>query len=140
MNCNSLNIDNRINCNNNESNSSILNETPMNNIKEEEKIKKLDLQTKEDIMKIIRTQDFVNGFWEINEYTEIIKEKYKKEYNLLKSKKSINDKVAITILIIYFINKEHPELSEELQMIIRKAKLFVINETKETYENIIKDI
>ena len=140
MNCNSLNIDNRINCNNNESNSSILNETPMNNIKEEEKIKKLDLQTKEDIMKIIRTQDFVNGFWEINEYTEIIKEKYKKEYNLLKSKKSINDKVAITILIIYFINKDHPELSEELQMIIRKAKLFIINETKDTYENIIKDI
>ena len=140
INYKSLNVNNGINCNNNDSNSSKLNETPMNNIKEEEKIKKIDLQTKEDIMKIIRTQDFVNGFWEINEYTEIIKEKFKKEYNLLKSKKSINDKVVITILIIYFIKKDHPELSEELQMIIRKAKLFIINETKDTYENIIKDI
>ena len=133
------NMNNSINCNNNKSISSKLNENPMNNIKEEEKIKTLDLQTKEDIMKIIRTQDFVNGFWEINEYTEIIKEKYKKEYNLLKSK-NINDKVAITILIIYFINKEHPELFEEFLMIIRKAKLFIINETKDSYENIIKDI
>ena len=133
------NMNNSINCNNNESSSYKLNENSMNNIKEEEKIKTLDLQTKEDIMKIIRTQDFVNGFWEINEYTEIIKEKYKKEYNLLKSK-NLNDKVAITILIIYFINKEHPELSEEFLMIIRKAKLFIINETKDTYENIIKDI
>ena len=138
MNYNSLNADNKINFNNNESGLSKLNETAMNIIKEEEKIKKLDLQTKEDIIKIIRTQDFVNGFWEINEYTEIIKEKYKKEFNLLKNKKSINDKVSITILIIYFINKDHPELSEELQMIIKKAKLFIINETKDTYENIIR--
>ena len=135
------NIDIKINCNNNnESSSSKLNETPMNNIKEEEIIKKSDLQTKEDIMKIIRTQDFVNGFWEINECTEVIKEKYKKEYNLLIGKKNINEKVAITILIIYYINKDHPELSEELLMIIRKAKLFIINETKDNYENIIKDI
>ena len=48
--------------------------------------------------------------------------------------------MAITILIIYFINQEHPELLEELLMIIRKAKIFILNETKETYENIIKEI
>ena len=66
------------NCNNNESNSSKLKESEINNIKEEDKIKKMDLNAKEDIMKIIYTQDFINGFWKINEYTEIIKEKYKK--------------------------------------------------------------
>ena len=92
-------------------------------------------------MKIIDTLDFVNGFWDINEYTEIIKEKYKREYNLLKEKnKNINNKVAITILIIYFVNKEHPELLKELIMIIRKAKIFILNETKNTYENIVKDL
>lgn len=46
----------------------------------------MDLNAKKDIMKIIYTQDFVNGFWKINEYTEIIKEKYKNEYILLTEK------------------------------------------------------
>ena len=31
-------------------------------------------------MKIIKTQDIINGFWEINKQTKIILEKYKKEY------------------------------------------------------------
>ena len=102
----------------------------------------IDTNKKEDIMKIINTQDFINGFWEDNEYTNIIKEKYKEEYNLLKGikNKNITDKVAITILIIYFIEKEHPELLDELLMIIKKAKIFILNEAKETYENIIKEI
>ena len=135
------NVNNSINCNNNESSSSKLNESPFNDIKNEDKIKKIDLNSKDDIMKIIDTLDFVNGFWDINEYTEIIKEKYKREYNLLKEKnKNINNKVAITILIIYFVNKEHPELLKELIMIIRKAKIFILNETKNTYENIVKDL
>ena len=135
------NANKSVNFNNNESSSSELKESEINNIKEEDKINKIDLNAKEDIMKIINTQDFVEGFWKINEYTEIIKEKYKKEYDLLKEKNIyINDKVAITILIIYFINKEHPELLEELLMIIRKAKIFIMNETKDTYENIAKEI
>ena len=53
---------------------------------------------------------------------------------------NIQIKVAITFLIIYFIEKEHPELLEELLMIIKKAKIFILNEAKETYENIIKEI
>ena len=104
--------------------------------------KKISLNDKDDIMKMINTQDFINGFWDDNEYTKIIKEKYKKEYNLLKEIKNINitEKVAITFLIIYFVNKEHPELLDELILIIKKAKIFILNETKETYENIIKEI
>ena len=112
--------------------------------KKVDEIKKIDLNKKDDIMLIINSQDFINGFWEINENTGIIKEKYKKEYDLLKgiknNKITINDKVAITILIIYFINKEHPELLDELLMVITKAKIFISNEAKETYENIIKEI
>ena len=47
--------------------------------KNNNEIKKIDLKQKDDIMKIINSQDFIDGFWEINEITEIIKEKYIKE-------------------------------------------------------------
>ena len=33
-------------------------------------------------MKIVKTQDYINGFWEINEMTKFIFKKYKKEYDL----------------------------------------------------------
>ena len=36
-------------------------------------------------MKMINTQDFIDGFWEENNYTKIIKEQYQKEYDLLKN-------------------------------------------------------
>ena len=110
-----------------------------NNTEKEDKKKTINIKTKNDIMKIINTQDFVNGFWEVNEYTKIIKEKYQKEYDIL-IKNITNEKVVITILMVYFINKEHPELLDELLMIIKKAKLFIKKETKISYENIIKQI
>ena len=96
---NSMNNDMMMNNNNNnESSSSILNEGLSYNIKKEGQIIKINLNVKDDIMKIINTQDFNNGFWEINEYTEIIKEKYKKEYELLKGKNNNRkDTVVITI-------------------------------------------
>ena len=98
--------------------------------------------SKENIMKMINTQDFIDGFWEENKYTKIIKDKYKKEYNLLKKlkKKKINDRIALTIIVIYFINKEHPKLLQDLIMIIKKAKIYIQKETRDNYENIIKEI
>ena len=109
---------------------------------ENKKEKKLELNNKENIMKMINTQDFIDGFWEENEYTKIIKEKYQKEFDLLKGlkNKNINDKTALTILVLYFINKEHPELLPDLIMIIKKGKIFIQKETKDNYENIIKEI
>ena len=93
-------------------------------------------------MKIINTQNFIEGYWSENKQTKIIKEKYQKEYNLIKNLKNekINDNVAITIIIIYFIYKEHFELLKELSRIIKKAKLFIKKEIKISYEQIIKDI
>ena len=100
--------------------------------KEIKKEEKLDLNRKEDIMKMINTQDFVGGSWDFNDQTKIIKEKYRKEFESLKNlkEKNIDDKIAITILIIYFINKEHPELLKELVMIIKKGKLFIEKKLK----------
>ena len=93
-------------------------------------------------MKMINTQDFIEGYWEENDYTKIVIEKYEKEFKLIKEikNKNINDKVALTLLIIYFINKEHSESLNDLMLIIKKAKLFIKKETNDTYENIIKVI
>ena len=108
--------------------------------KEEEK--KVDMNEKETIMKMIGTQNFIEGFWEENEYTKIIKDKYQKEYDLIKGikNKNMNEIIALTILIIYFMNKEHSNLIPELIMIIKKAKQFILKETKDNYDNIIKEI
>ena len=110
-------------------------------IKKNEK-KQDELDSKENIMKMISTQDFIDGYWEENNYTKLIKEKYKKEYTLLKKlkKRKIKDRTALTILVIYFINKEYPELLLDLIMIIKKAKIFIQKETKDNYENIINEI
>ena len=108
-------------------------------IKKEEK---LDLNEKESIMKMVGTQNFVEGFWEENEYTKEIKNKYQKEYEQIKGikNKNMNDTIALTILIIYFLNKEHPNLISELIMVIKKAKQFISKKTKDNYDNIIKEI
>ena len=104
--------------------------------------KKLDPNEKEGIMKMIGTQNFVEGYWEENEYTKEIKNKYPKEYEQIKGikDKNMNDIIALTILIIYFLNKEYPNLILELIMIIKKAKKFISKQTNDSYDNIIKEL
>ena len=106
----------------------------------EEKIEEINLDNKEHIMKMINTQDFIEGCWEENSYTKKLKEKYIEEYNSIKGikNKNIDNNTALTILIIYFINKMHPELLKDLLMIFEKAKMFIEKKTKDKYENIIK--
>ena len=113
-----------------------------NNKKDEETTKKFDLNSKENIMKMIFTQDFIEGFWEENEYTKIMKDKYRKQYDFLMGLKNkvINDRIVMTILVIYYINKECPELLNDLLMILKKAKNFIKKESKDSYENFIKEI
>ena len=71
-----------------------------------------------------------------------IKEKYEKEYDLLRElkNKNITEEIALTIIIIYFINKEYPYLLSEFSSNIEKGKNYIVKETKDTYENIIKEI
>ena len=96
---------------------------------------------KEKTMKIISTQDAIEGSWNENEETKIIKQKYYKEYELLMGlkDKNISEKVALTVIIILFVEKEHKELLGELILIIKKAKKFIKKETKMNYENLIKE-
>ena len=99
-------------------NKSIDNNNIKNEIKEENKEKIKEINIKD----LINDQNFVEGYQEINENTEKVKENYQNEFKLLKElkDKNINDNIAITILIIYFIIKEHSELLNELFMIIEK--------------------
>ena len=87
-------------------------------------------------MKIINSQNFIEGFWDINNKTKIIQKKYEKEFKLLKGKNI----VAMTIIIIYLINKELQELIEELVMILKKAKLYIQDKIGDSYENNIKKV
>ena len=109
-------------------------------ISSNDKNNKIKINDKDIVEKIVDTQNFVEGYWDVNEITELVKDKYKKKFNLLKElkDKKIDDRVAITILIIYFISKEHSEHLNELVMIIQKAKIFINNEIKDSYESIIK--
>ena len=103
---------------------------------------KMNQTQSNDIMTTINTQNFVSGFWDVNDKTKKIKNLYEKEFNLLINlkDKNIDNTIAMTIIMIYFINKQHSELLKELIMIIKKAKLYIQEKTKNSYENIIKEI
>ena len=96
--------------------------------------------SKNELMKIINTQDFIEGFWEYNDNTKFLKEKYEKEYEILKKDKNINcnEKIILTILMIYYIEKNYSELLNELSFVIKKGKIFINKETKSNYEELIK--
>ena len=121
----------------------IIEEKKLEKKKEKKKINveenlKLDLKKKEDVMKIINCQDFISGYWDINNETKNVKNKYEKEFKLLKNLKNIDDIIAMTIIIIFFINKEHKELLDELLLILKKARSYIQDKVGDSYENIIK--
>jgi len=93
-------------------------------------------------MEMIGTQNFIKGYWKENEYTKIIKDECQKEYDLIKGikTKNLHEKISLTILIIYFMNKEHSNLISGVIMFIKKAKQFILKETRDNYDNIIKEI
>ena len=83
-----------------------------NNIYSNDNNNKVTIDDRDFVDKLISKQNFVEGILDLNEITELVKEKYKKKFNSLKEikDKTIDDRVAITILIIYFITKKHSEL------------------------------
>ena len=109
------------------------------NLKKNIKIKE---NNKNKAMEIINTQDFLDGFWDINTKTETVKKKYENEFNIIlglnKKNDKINNKVVMTLLVIYYIYDEYPELVDEIIMIIKKGKLFIQNTCNESYEDLVK--
>ena len=111
------------------------------NLKNNIKNKEID---KNKVIEIIQTQDFLEGFWELNNKTNIIKTKYQKEFDLIlelkKNNNKINEKIAMTILTIYYIYENYPELIEEIIMIIEKGKKFIKTASNESYKSILRMI
>ena len=101
-----------------------------------------DYEIEESLKKLIKCQNFVEGFWIINNETKILKIKYEKEFNLLKKfgEKNIDDNIAMTIILIYFINKEYSIDVDAVKMILKKAKLYVQKKLGYSYENVIKKV
>ena len=108
---------------------------------EEEEEKNFEMNSDLFILKMVGTQDKYRGFWEENIYTKKIKEKYQNEYDLITGikNKNMNDVIALTILVIYYMNKENPKIASQLGAIVR-AKKFIFAQTNDSYENIIKEI
>ena len=46
----------------------------------------------------------------------------------------------MTIIIVYFITKEHKELLDELLLNLKKAKLYIQDKAADSYDNIINHI
>ena len=97
---------------------------------------------KNKVMEIINAQDFLDGFWDINTKTETLKKKYEKEFNIIlglnKKNDKINNRLVMTLLVIYYVYDEYPELVDEIIMIIKKGKLFIQNTCNESYEDLVK--
>ena len=108
---------------------------------EEEEEKNFEMNSDLFILKTAGTQNKYRGFWEENIYTKKIKEKYQNEYDLITGikNKNMNDVIALTILVIYYMNKENPKIASQLGAIVR-AKKFIFAQTNDSYENIIKEI
>ena len=68
--------------------------------------------SQESVKDIIFSQNICEGFWNINSQTELVKSKYLLYFKFLRSE-NYDDITSITILIIYFLNKEHKELSSK---------------------------
>ncbi len=111
-------------------------------IKNEQKKKEEKENNKMKVMEIINTQDFLDGFWSLNEKTKSVKNIYEREYKkLIELKKpKLSENVVMTILIIYYIYQKHSELLKELDMIITKAKNYIKTETKYNYKTILSMI
>ena len=106
------------------------------------KIKKLE---KKDIMKIILSQNIIEGYWDENKETKELMNIINKETIdlIIKNVKSLNKvdedekKIKYTILVIYYLYNEYPENLDDYKLIINKAKKYLLNQ-RIPYENIFK--
>ena len=101
---------------------------------------------KDDITRIIMSQDIIEGFWEENEETKkiiniITLDKFNHiKNNVISLKKGTNEmKIIYTILVIYYLNTKCTARLNEFRLVLNKANKFLtVNGIK--YENIISGI
>ena len=103
---------------------------------------------KDDITRIIMSQNIIEGFWsENNETRKIIniigKTIFDKICNNVKelylNRDQLEKNIIYTILVIYYLENKHSDKLNEYKLIINKAKQFLLNQ-KINYEEFIKYI
>ena len=91
---------------------------------------------KEDIMKLILSQDIIEGFWDENEelkqlMNNIDKDKVNKINLKIKSfnkGEEIEKKIKYTVLVIYYLNTEYHDKIDAYKIIINKAEKFLMSQ------------
>ena len=100
---------------------------------------------RKDIMKLILSQNIIEGYWDENEESKelmniIDKDKMNKINAKIKSLnkgEEIEKRIKYTILVIYFLNTEYYDKIDNYKLIINKAEKYLMNQGIQ-YKDIIK--
>ena len=100
---------------------------------------------KKDIMKLILSQNIIEGYWDENEESkELMNIIDKDKMNKIKAKikylnkgEEIEKRIKYTILVIYFLNTEYYDKIDDYKLIINKAEKYLMNQGIQ-YKDIIK--
>ena len=91
-------------------------------------------EIKDDNLRLIMSQDIIEGSWNINEDTKkliniITNEKFNLINNKVKGLKKGNQetKIVYTILVIYYLMTKHSEKLNDYKLVINKAKKFLMS-------------
>ena len=107
-------------------------------------INNIELKRK-DIMKLILSQNIIEGYWDENEESKelmniIDKDKMSKiniKIKSLNKGEEIEKRIKFTILVIYFLNTEYYDKIDDYKLIINKAEKYLMNQGIQ-YKDIIK--
>ena len=91
-------------------------------------------EIKDDNLRLIMSQDIIEGSWNVNEDTKkliniITNEKFNLINNKVKSLKKGDQetKIVYTILVIYYLMTKHSEKLNDYKLVINKAKKFLMS-------------
>ena len=97
---------------------------------------KKGFEGKVNLIKLIIEQNIIEGFWEENtEEAKIILHFYERVYNNLKKKlNKNNNKLSITFVILYYLEKEKSEILNDIEYSLIKGKNYLLK-NKISYDN-----
>ena len=98
-----------------------------------------------DLKKLIMSQDIIEGFWDENNNSLLIKkkmnEKFSKIEKFVNGDKGVKDKkkVIFTILVLYYLLNDMKDKLDELRLIVNKGKKY-LNSINYNYDVIVQKI
>jgi hypothetical protein len=117
-----------------------------NNFKNEKKIIKNENKNQfNDLQRIIMSQDIIEGYWEENEDTKNIENKFEEIFNKISNFVDSNEKiknkskVKYTFIILYYLINDEKEKLNENKLIINKGKKYLISNNT-SYDEIFSKI